>query len=213
MVSVTEGNAWVRDRENLREISRCAHLERKEVTCGRSNPDHPPADHPWLSQGWSQAKRSEKWALVREKIAVRPRPPLRTRVGEATQRGLILAGRREAPHVASTGGAEAAIPLSPRTVKRRVGPVKTSLAVVYIFRVQPPLQRENVNPDIFVLIGQPYFWGFHESPPPSEGPMGMSVEGPLDPCSKVHQPRFTRAFTLGLTFRAREYLPCALHRV
>ena len=40
--------------------------------------------------------------------------------------------------------------------------------------------------------------------------MGMSVEGPLDPCSKVHQPRFTRAFTLGLTFRAREYLPCAL---
>ena len=145
-VSVTEISTWVRDRENLREISRCAHLERKEVTCGRSNPDHPPADHPWLSQGWSQAKRSEKWALVREKIAVRPRPPLRTRVGEATQRGLIVAGRREAPHVASTGGAEAAIPLSPRTVKRRVGPVKTSLAVVYIFRVQPPLRSSSQAP-------------------------------------------------------------------
>ena len=111
LVSVTEISTWVRDRENLREISRCAHLERKEVTCGRSNPDHTPADHPWLSQGWSKAKRSEKWALVREKIAVRPRPPLRTRVREATQRGLIVAGRREAPHVASTGGAEADHPI------------------------------------------------------------------------------------------------------
>ena len=109
-VSVTEISTWVRDRENLREISRCAHLERKEVTCGRSNPDHPPADHPWLSQGWSKAKRSEKWALVREKIAVRPRPPLRTRAGEATQRGLFVAGRREAPHTASTGGAQAGHP-------------------------------------------------------------------------------------------------------
>ena len=139
LVSVTEISTWVRDRENLREISRCAHLERKEVTCDRSNPDHTPADHPWLSQGWPQAKTIEKWALVREKIAVRPRPPLRTRVGEATQRGLILAGRREAPHVASTGGAEAAIPLSPRAVKRRVGPVKTSRRMVDNFRVQPPL--------------------------------------------------------------------------
>ena len=52
---------------------------------------------------------------------MRPRPPLRTRAGEATQRGLIVAGRREAPLEASTGGAEAAITLSPRTVKRRVG--------------------------------------------------------------------------------------------
>ena len=110
--SVTEISTWVRDRENLREISRCAHLERKEVTCDRSNPNHTPADHPWLSQGWSKAKMSEKWALVREKIAVRPRPPLRTRVREATQRGLIVAGRREAPHTASTGGAQAGHPMA-----------------------------------------------------------------------------------------------------
>ena len=109
--SGTEISTWVRDRENLREISRCAHLERKEVTCGRSNPDHTPADHPWLSQGWSKAKRREKWALVREKIAVRPRPPLRTRAGEATQRGLFVVGRREAPLEASTRGAEAGHPI------------------------------------------------------------------------------------------------------
>ena len=112
LVSVTEISTWVRDRENLREISRCAHLERKEVTCGRSNPDHTPADHPWLSQGWPQAKTIEKWALVREKIAVRPRPPLRTRAGEATQRGLFVAGRREAPLEASTGGAQAGHPMA-----------------------------------------------------------------------------------------------------
>ena len=78
-------NAWVRDRENLREISRCAHLEGEEVTYGRSAPARTPADHPWLSQGWSQAKTIKKWALVREKIALRLRPPLRTRAGEATQ--------------------------------------------------------------------------------------------------------------------------------
>ena len=110
--SVTEASTWVRDRENLREISRCAHLEREEVTCGRSNPDHTPADHPWLSQGWSQAERLGDWALVREKVAVRPPPPLRTRAGEATQRGLFVAGRREAPHTASTGGAQAGHPIA-----------------------------------------------------------------------------------------------------
>ena len=48
-VSVTEISTWVRDRENLREISRCAHLECKEVTCGHSTPGHtvapPPTTH------------------------------------------------------------------------------------------------------------------------------------------------------------------------
>ena len=111
LVSVTEGNAWVRDRENLREISRCAHLEGEEVTYVRSAPTRTPADHPWLSQGSSQAERLGDWALVREKVAVRPPPPLRTRAGEATQRGLFVAGRREAPHTASTGGAQAGHPI------------------------------------------------------------------------------------------------------
>ena len=104
-------NACVRDRENLREISRCAHLEGEEVTYGRSAPARTPADHPWLSQGSSQAERLGDWALVREKVAVRPPPPLRTRAGEATQRGLFVAGRREAPHTASTGGAQAGHPI------------------------------------------------------------------------------------------------------
>ena len=121
LTSAPRCNTWVRDRENLREISRCAHLEGEEVTYGRSAPARTPADHPWLSQGSSQAKTIKKWALVREKVALRLRPPLRTRAGEATQRALIVAGRREAPLEASTGGAEAAILLSPRTVKRRVG--------------------------------------------------------------------------------------------
>ena len=102
----------MRDRENLREISRCAHLEGEEVTYGRSAPARTPTDHPWLSQGSSQAERIWEWALVREKIAVRPPPPLRTRAGEATQRGLFVAGRREAPLEASTGGAEAGHPMA-----------------------------------------------------------------------------------------------------
>ena len=105
-------NTWVRDRENLREISRCAHLEGEEVTYGRSAPARTPADHPWLSQGSSQAERLGDWALVREQVAVRPPPPLRTRAGEATQRGLFVAGRREAPHTASTGGAQAGHPIA-----------------------------------------------------------------------------------------------------
>ena len=111
LVSVTEISTWVRDRENLREISRCAHLERKEVTCGRSNPDHIPADHPWLSQGWSQAKTIEKWALVREKIAVRQ---VSTAAAHTRGRGdamRLVRGRREAPHTASTGGAQAGHPI------------------------------------------------------------------------------------------------------
>ena len=111
LVSVTEISTWVRDRENLREISRCAHLEGEQVTYVRSAPTRTPADHPWLSQGSSQAERLGDWALVREKVAVRPPPPLRTRAGEATQRGLFVAGRREAPHTASTGGAQAGHPI------------------------------------------------------------------------------------------------------
>jgi len=110
--SVTEISTWVRDRENLREISRCAHLEGEQVTYVRSAPTRTPADHPWLSQGSSQAERLGDWALVREKVAVRPPPPLRTRAGEATQRGLFVAGRREAPHTASTGGAQAGHPIA-----------------------------------------------------------------------------------------------------
>ena len=111
LTSAPRCNTWVRDRENLREISRCAHLEGEEVTYGRSAPARTPADHPWLSQGSSQAERLGDWALVREKVAVRPPPPLRTRAGEATQRGLFVAGRREAPHTASTGGAQAGHPI------------------------------------------------------------------------------------------------------
>ena len=110
-MSVTEISTWVRDRENLREISRCAHLEGEQVTYVRSAPTRTPPHHPRHYQGWSQAKTIEKWALVREKVAVRPPPPLRTRAGEATQRGLFVAGRREAPHTASTGGAQAGHPI------------------------------------------------------------------------------------------------------
>ena len=111
LTSAPRCNTWVRDRENLRKISRCAHLEGEEVTYGRSAPARTPADHPWLSQGSSQAERLGDWALVREKVAVRPPPPLRTRAGEATQRGLFVVGRREAPLEASTRGAEAGHPI------------------------------------------------------------------------------------------------------